>query len=227
MELWGNQEPSRFQAISDKRDFNFSAINNLAVKQVQGEFLLFLNNDTEVITADWLEGMLGYAQLEEVGAVGVKLLYHDNTIQHAGVVTGIGGIAGHVMKNFPVSHHGYFSNLEMITNYSAVTAACLMVSRKKFNSVKGYEEYLQVAFNDVDFCLKLRKQGLFNIYLPFVELYHHESKSRGYEDSPEKRERFEEEIIFMRQSWGQSLDNDPFYSPWLTVAREDMSFRYH
>lgn len=224
---WKKQEPSRFQVVADTRDFNFSAINNLAVKQTKGEFILFLNNDTEVITEDWVEALLGYAQLNEVGAVGAKLLYPDDTIQHAGVVTGIGGVAGHAMKHFRSTDYGYCSNLEMVTNYSAVTAACLMISRKKFNKVDGFEEYLQVAFNDVDFCLKLRQQGLFNVYLPFVELYHYESKSRGYEDTPEKQERFENEVVFIRQRYGKSLDNDPFYSPWLTHDREDMSFRFH
>ena len=224
---WSQQEPERFQVIRDESPFNFSTINNLAVQKTNGDYLLFLNNDTEVISHDWLTGMLGYAQLEEVGAVGVKLLYPDNTIQHAGVATGLLGIAGHVMKHSNRKEHGYYSILQLVTNYSAVTAACLMLSRKKFKQVQGFTEHLQVAFNDVDLCLKIREQGLYNVYLPFVELYHYESKSRGYEDTDEKRERFEKEQLFMRQRWGKSLDNDPFYSPWLTLDGEGMGYRFH
>jgi GT2 family glycosyltransferase len=227
VEYWKKQEPSRFHVIRDESPFNFSAINNSAVHQTTGDYLLFLNNDTEVITEDWLEGMLGYAQLEEVGAVGCKLYYYDDTVQHAGVVTGLGGIAGHAMKHSERNSPGYFWNLKMTTNYSVVTAACLMIGREKFNAVNGFTEYLQVAFNDVDFCLKVREQNLYNVYLPFVELYHYESKSRGYEDTPKKQERFEKEIVFMRQRWGKVLDNDPFYSPWLKVDREDMGYRFH
>ncbi len=227
IDYWKAQEPSRFQVIHDQRPFNFSTINNSAVQNTDGDYLVFLNNDTEVITEDWLEGMLGYAQLEEVGAVGVELLYPDNTIQHAGVAIGLGGVAGHVMKHFKHDLPGYFFNLKLVTNYSAVTAACLMIKREKFNSVSGFEEYLQIAFNDVDFCLKVRQQALYNVYLPFVELYHHESKSRGYENTPEKQARFEQEILFMRQRWGKLLDNDPFYSPWLALDKEDMSYRFH
>lgn len=227
IEYWSEQEPDRFQVIRDENPFNFSAINNLAVQKTAGDYVLFLNNDTEVINKDWLHGMLSYAQLEEVGAVGVKLLYPDDTVQHAGVATGLGGVAGHVMKHAQRDSPGYFWNLKLVTDYSVVTAACLMVSRKKFHAVNGLTEYLQVAFNDVDFCLKLRKHGLYNVYLPFVELYHYESKSRGYEDTDEKRERFEKEILFMRQCWGKALDNDPFYSPWLTLADETMGYRFH
>jgi GT2 family glycosyltransferase len=227
MEYWLKQEPKRFQVLFDPQPFNFAKLNNDAVKQTQGDYLLFLNNDTEIISPDWLQGLLGYAQLPEVGAVGAKLYYADDTVQHAGVATGIGGVAGHVMKHFHISNNGYYSNLKMVTNYSAVTGACLMIQRDKFNAVNGFEEYLQVAFNDVDFCLKVREKGWFNVYLPFVELYHYESKSRGYEDTPEKKARFEKETLFLRQRWGKLLDNDPFYSPWLTLEREDMSFRFH
>jgi GT2 family glycosyltransferase len=227
VDYWNNQEPSRFQVIRDDSPFNFSSINNLAVQKTKGDYLLFLNNDTEVITEDWLEGMLGYAQLNEIGAVGVKLLYPDKTIQHAGIVTGPTGIATHVMAHLPHNWHGYATNLSLTTNYSAVTGACLMISREKFNAVDGFEEYLQVAFNDIDLCLKVREQGFYNVYLPFVELYHHESKSRGYENTPEKQERFEKEIFFMRQRWGKALDNDPFYSYWLTLKDGSMGYRFH
>ncbi len=227
IDYWSKQEPSRFQVIRDESPFNFSAINNHAAQKTDGDYLVFLNNDTEIIAEDWLEGLLGYAQLPEVGAVGAKLYYPDDTIQHAGVATGLGGIAGHVMKHSKREYPGYFWNLKLVTNYSVVTAACLMIGRAKFNAAGGFTEYLQVAFNDVDFCLKVRQQGLYNVYLPFVELYHYESKSRGYEDTPKKQERFEKEIVFMRQRWGKSLDNDPFYSPWLAVDTEIMNYRYH
>lgn len=224
---WKEKEPARFQVIRDERPFNFSAINNSAVEKTSGDYLVFLNNDTEVIIEDWLEGMLGYAQLEEVGAVGVKLLYPDDTVQHAGCAVGLGGVAGHVMKNSQRDSPGYFFNLKLVTNYSAVTAACLMIKREKFNAVGGFEEFLQVAFNDIDFNLRVRQQELYNVYLPFVELYHHESKSRGYENTSKKQARFEQEILFMRQRWGKLLDNDPFYSPSLVLDKEDMSYRFH
>ena len=225
--FWKEKEPARFQVIRDESPFNFSAINNAAVQKTKGDYLLFLNNDTEVITEDWLEGMLGYAQLEEVGAVGVKLLYPDNTIQHAGVVTGVCGTAIHVMCGWTRESTGLAGSLKLTTNYSAVTGACLMIKRDKFNAVGGFEEYLQVAFNDIDLCLKVREHGLYNIYLPFVELYHHESKTRGYEDTAEKKERFEKEISFIRQRWGNLLDNDPFYSPWLTRDNQNINYRFH
>jgi GT2 family glycosyltransferase len=227
IEHWKAQEPARFHVIRDERPFNFSSINNSAVEKTSGDYLLFLNNDTEVITPDWLEGMLGYAQLEDVGAVGVKLLYPDDTVQHGGVVLGVKGIANHVMSKSPRDAAGYFCNLITVTNYSAMTAACLMIKREKFNAAGGFDEHLQIAFNDIDFCLKVREQSLFNVYLPFVELYHHESKSRGYENTPKKQARFEHEILFMRQRWGKILDSDPFYSPWLCLERENMNYRFH
>lgn len=227
LEEWKKREPGRFQVIRDERRFNFSALNNLAVKNTVGEFLLFLNNDTEVIAADWLEGMLAYAQLDDIGAVGAKLYYPDGTLQHAGVATGLGGLADHIMRGLAKDQRGYFGNAALITNYSAVTAACLMVSRQKFAKAGGFDEHLQVEFNDVDLCLKIRQLGLFNVYLPFVELYHYESKSRGSSDTAEKQERSEKEIMFMRQRWGKVLDDDPFYSPWLTQNSVDMSYRFH
>lgn len=226
MERWSHAEPNRFRTLRDDRPFNYAALNNAAVNVSEGEFLLFLNNDTEVISESWIEDMLGYAQLEEVGAVGAKLYYPDGSIQHAGAVTGL-GIASHVMKSFPGNAPGYFRNLELVTNYSVVTAACMMVSKVKFQAVNGFEDYLSVAFNDVDFCLKLRKSGYYNVYLPFVELYHHESKSRGFDDKPFKLERLQREESFMRQAWGKSLNCDPFYSPWLTISDVTMGYRFH
>jgi GT2 family glycosyltransferase len=227
IDYWKEKEQTRFQVIRDESPFNFSAINNSAVKKTNGDYLLFLNNDTEVITPDWLEGMLGYAQLKEVGAVGVKLLYPDETVQHAGVVTGVCGTAIHIMCGWTKDSAGLAGSLKLTTNYSAVTAACLMIKREKFKAVGGFDEYLQIAFNDIDFCLKVRQQELYNVYLPFVELYHHESKSRGYEDTPNKQARFEQETLFIRQRWGKLLDNDPFYSPWLTQNDQNIGYRFH
>jgi GT2 family glycosyltransferase/tetratricopeptide (TPR) repeat protein len=227
MEEWENSEPDRFRVIIDDRPFNYAALNNGAARICEGDYLLFLNNDTQIISETWIEDMLGYAQLEEIGAVGAKLYYQDGSIQHAGAVTGVGGIANHVMCGSPGDAPGYAGNLELVTNYSVVTGACMMVSKTKFQNVGGFEEYLAVAFNDVDLCLKLRKLGLYNVYLPFVELYHYESKSRGMDNSPEKAERLEKETFYMRQAWGEVIDSDPFYSPWLTRDGINMSNRFH
>lgn len=204
--------------------FNFSAINNFAATEAQGELLLFLNNDTEVINKEWLESMVEQAVRPEVGAVGARLFYPDDTVQHAGVILGIGGVAGHSHKHFHKTHPGYFSRALAIQNLSAVTAACMMVRKETLNKVGGFnEKNLAVAFNDVDFCLKIREQNLLIIYNPYSELYHYESISRGQEDSPEKVERFTNEVNYMIKTWGGKLLNDPFYSPNLTLEKEDFS----
>ena len=161
----------------------------------------------------------------EVGAVGACLLYPDNTIQHAGILLGIGGIAGHSHKYYAADHPGYFSRLRMIANYSAVTAACLMVRKEVFIEVGGLDEILAVAFNDVDFCLKVTRKGYYNVWLPQVKLYHHESKSRGQEDTPEKLQRFRKEVARMEERWGSLLAQDPFYNPNLTLKSEDFALR--
>lgn len=206
--------------------FNYSAINNFGVKHTSGEYLLLLNNDVEVISADWLQEMLMFAQRPDVGAVGAKLLYPDNTIQHAGVILGIGGVAGHAHKYFHRNDYGYMNRIHYAQNLSAVTAACLMVSRKVFDEVGGLDETFGVAFNDVDFCMQIRKAGYLNVYTPFAELYHYESKSRGYEDTPEKRARFEGEVRRFQDRWRKELAaGDPYYNPNLTLDREDFSLR--
>lgn len=224
-ELWKLREPNRFFVHPLNIPFNYSKLNNYGVTKSTGELLLLLNNDVSIISPTWLEEMAGQAVRPEIGAVGASLLYPDNTLQHAGVVLGIGGVAGHSHKYFPSSSYGYFSRLKMVSNYSAVTAACLMIKKDIYNNVGGFEENLQVAFNDVDFCLKVREKGFYNVWLPQVQLYHYESKSRGHEDTPEKQKRFKSEIEWMRNRWAEVLDNDPCYNPNLTKEREDFSIR--
>lgn len=220
---WQKQEPKRFRCRALDIPFNYSKLNNYGVQQSQGDYLLFLNNDTEVLTSDWLTAMVEQAQRPEIGAVGARLLYPDGTLQHAGVVAGIGGVAGHSHKHCSGNHNGYFSQIQSINNYAAVTAACLMCRRDVFAEVGGFEEDLAIAFNDVDFCFKILEKGYRNVYLPHVVLYHHESKSRGYEDTPQKQARFQQEVMYMKSKWKKIIANDPCYSPHLTKDREDYS----
>nr|WP_156826240.1 glycosyltransferase family 2 protein [Paenibacillus terrigena] len=220
-EYWINKEIDRFRVIRADIPFNYSKLNNIGVNYAKGDLILLLNNDIEVISESWLSDMAGQAIRKEVGVVGACLLYPDNTIQHAGVVLGIGGVAGHSHKYFDSNENGYFSRIKMVSNYSAVTAACLMVKKTRFLEVGGLEEELAVAFNDVDFCLKIREKGYNNVWLPHVKLYHHESKSRGHEDTPEKIERFNREVNYMKKKWGEKLEIDPHYSNHLTKDKED------
>lgn len=222
---WEQQEPKRFRSYRYDIPFNYSKINNYGVEQAKGDYLLFLNNDIEVITPDWIDAMVEQAQRNSIGTVGTLLLYPDNTIQHAGVVLGIGGVAGHSHKNFPANSPGYFDQILTVNNYSAVTGACLMCRRETFETVGGFEEELTVAFNDIDLCLKFLERGYKNIYLPHAMLYHHESKSRGYENTPEKRARFSKEIGFMQNKWKEIIENDPCYNPHLSRNHEDYGIR--
>lgn len=214
------------------RPFNFSALNNFAATQAGGEVLAFLNNDLEVISGDWLEEMTAQALRPGIGAVGAMLYYPDDTVQHAGVVLGVGGlpgqnVAGHAFKRFPRGAEGQRNRLRLVQNYSAVTAACLVVRKSVFEAVGGFNETdLTVAFNDIDFCLKLLRAGYRNLWTPFAEFYHHESASRGSEDTPEKHARFAREIAHMRQAWGPLLDRDPAYNPNLTLAEEDFALAW-
>lgn len=209
-----------------KKEFNYSAINNYAVRQAKGEYLLFLNNDVKVITPGWIKEMLGVCERSEVGAVGVKLIYPDNTIQHAGCVIGIGGIAGHMFVNMPSNRTGYLHKASILQDMSAVTAACMMMKRSAFEEAGGFEEKLSVAFNDVDFCLRVREQEKLIVYDPYVQLYHYESKSRGAEDSPEKVRRFQEEIEFMRSRWAKLLKaGDPYYNKNLSLTKWNYSLK--
>ena len=205
--------------------FNYAALNNFAVRHCDSPYLLFLNNDTEVVSPEWLTAMLEFAQHQDIGAVGAKLLYPDDTIQHAGVVLGIGGVAGHSHRYLPEHHLGYFGQHNLVRNYSAVTAACLLTRREVFEAVGGFNEELAVAFNDVDFCLKIRQAGYRIVYTPYARLYHYESASRGSDTTPENTGRFRAEIAYMLARWGAWLQNDPYYNPNLTIWREDFSLK--
>ena len=206
--------------------FNFSAICNYGARAAKGDYILLLNNDIQVITPDWLEQMLMFAQRDDVGAVGAMLYYPDDTIQHAGVILGIGGVAGHSHKYFERGKYGYASRLTIAQNLSAVTAACCMISRDAWERVGGLDEAFTVAFNDVDLCMRIRKAGYLIVWTPYAELYHFESKSRGAEDTPEKQMRFKSEIDRFYDKWGDALAaGDPYYNPNLTLEREDFSFR--
>ncbi|EOT42439.1 glycosyltransferase family 2 protein [Enterococcus columbae] len=196
--------------------FNYSRINNLAAKKAKGKYLLFLNNDTEVITEGWITKMVSFAQFERIGVVGAKLYYPNQTIQHAGVVVGLGGAAGHCHHTYPKGDFGYFGKLEINVNYLAVTAACCMIRKADFDQLGGFEEELTVAFNDVDLCLREYTAGHDNVWLHGVELYHYESQTRGYENTPEKKKRFDEETQFMEARWGKYIENDPYYNPNLS-----------
>lgn len=204
--------------------FNFSEINNWAVKKANGNYILLLNNDTEVINSQWLNNMVEHIQRIDVGAVGAKLLYPDNTIQHAGVIIGIGGVANHAHKYFPDEHPGYFYRAEVVSEFSACTAACLLIKKMVYNKVNGLnEENLKIAFNDIDLCLKIREAGYKIIYTPYAKLYHHESKSRGDENTPEKVTRFEKEVDYMMKTWNTHEYFDPFYNENLSRTKVDFS----
>ncbi len=194
-------------------EFNFSKINNFGEKYATGEYIILLNNDVKVITPDWIENMLGVCQRDDVGIVGAKLLYEDNTTQHVGVVVGIGGVAGHVNTNLKANDPGYFSRATVINNFSAVTAACLMVKKNIYEEVNGLTEEFKVAFNDIDFCLKVREKGYLVVLNPFAVLTHYESKTRGLEDTKEKIARFESEIDLFKLKWNEILEKgDPYYN---------------
>ncbi|WP_019502761.1 glycosyltransferase [Pseudanabaena sp. PCC 6802] len=225
LKYWKTTEAKRFEYKHLDIPFNFSRINNYAVNHTTGDYLLFLNNDTEVITLDWLNAMVEQVQRQSIGAVGALLLYPDDTIQHAGVTAGVGGVAGHSHKYFKAYADGYFSQIQTINNYSAVTGACLMCRRSVFEEVGGFEEELSVAFNDVDLCFKMVEKGYRNIYLPHVRLYHYESKSRGADNIGEKEVRFRKENLYMQNRWKDLIENDPCYSPHLTRKYEDFSIR--
>ncbi|MDD2893152.1 MAG: glycosyltransferase [Halothiobacillaceae bacterium] len=198
--------------------FNYSAINNFGAAHAKGSILGLINNDIEVINPDWLSEMVSHACRDEIGCVGAKLYFPDGTIQHAGVILGVGGVAGHAHKHFAGDAHGYFSRLRLVQNLSAVTGACLVVRKAVYEQVGGLnEEHLKVAFNDVDFCLKVRADGYRNLWTPYAELFHHESKSRGHEDTPEKQARFQREVAWMLATWGEQLQHDPYYNPNLTL----------
>ena len=212
------------RVLSWDRPFNYSALNNFAVSQSKGAIVGLINNDIEVISPDWLTEMVSWAVQEDIGCVGAKLYYANDTIQHAGVILGIGGVAGHSHKYFPRHHIGYYSRLKLVQNLSAVTGACLLVRKTVYEKIGGLDEkHLTVAFNDVDFCIRVREAEYRNVWTPYAELYHLESVSRGLEDSPEKQMRFRKEVVFMKDRWSEKLTKDPFYSANLTLEKEDFS----
>lgn len=224
---------AKVRVLSYPHPFNYSAINNFAARQTSGEIVALLNDDLEVITPGWLEEMVAHALRPEIGCVGAMLYYPDDTLQHAGVVLGVGGpggvggVAGHAFKKFPRHTEGAFNRARLAQNYSAVTAACLVVRKAVYEQVGGLDEKaLAVAFNDVDFCLKVRATGRFNLWTPFAEFYHHESASRGLEDTPAKQARFRGEIETMLTRWGPLLRHDPAYNPNLTHETEDFSLAW-
>ena len=203
--------------------FNYSAINNFGVKHARGEIIGLLNNDLEFIHADWLTEMVSHAVRPQIGCVGAMLYYPNETIQHAGVIVGLGGVAGHGFRDFPRGTEGKFNRARLVQNYSSVTAACLLVRRSLFEHVGGLDEGLAVAFNDIDFCLKVQAAGYRNLWTPFAECYHHESASRGAEDTPEKHERFRREVETMLARWKNPIAHDPAYNPNLSLEHTDFS----
>lgn len=227
-ELLGDlqRRDSRVRVLHWNHPFNYSAINNFAVRQARGTHLLFLNNDTEVIEPEWLEAMLEHSQRPEVGVVGAQLLYDDDTLQHAGVIAGLGGVAGHSHLNVPADHPGYFCRAHLIQDLCAVTFACAMTRRDVFERVGGLNETeLRIAFNDVDYCFRALEQGYRVIYTPYARLYHYESKSRGYEDTPEKQARFSEEVRYMQRRHQDLIERgDPYYNPNFRIDCESFHF---
>lgn len=217
-------QDERITIIRDDGDFNFARLNNNAAKRARGSLLCFLNNDVQVTHADWLDEMVSNVTREDVGAVGARLLYPNGTVQHAGVILGIGGVADHMMKHLPATSVGYFCRAILPQNLSAVTAACMLVKREAFERLGGFDqETFAVAYNDIDLCLRLRQAGYLIVYTPYAELIHHESVSRGYEDSPDKIQRFEREFNAMKARWGSALERDPYYNPNCSTTRADFS----
>ncbi len=207
--------------------FNYSAINNEGVRNSSGQIIGLLNNDIDVISPDWLREMVSHALRPETGAVGCKLIYEDGRIQHAGVILGFGGVAAHAHWFFNRDDSGYLSRLQLTQNYSAVTAACMLMRRSVFDEVGGFDEKnLKIAFNDVDLCLRVRKSGYLIVWTPYAELYHLESASRGNEDTPEKQLRFLSEVNYMKSKWGRTLIEDPYYSPNLTLDKTSFSLAF-
>jgi O-antigen biosynthesis protein len=223
------KEP-RIKVIYYDHSFNYSSMNNFAVSQAGGGNIAFLNNDTRVISGDWLSCLLEYSQREEVGAVGAKLFYPNKSIQHCGVILGMGPVAGEQIAGHLYSrqreYHGHMGRISVIGNYSAVTAACMMMRKQVFLELGGFDEELAYAFNDVDLCLRMRELGYLIVYTPYASLYHHESLSRGIEDTQEKLDRFKKEVTVMRTKWGNTIiKGDPYYNPNLSLTRNDCSLK--
>lgn len=206
--------------------FNFSAINNFGAKKAKGDYLVLLNNDVEIISPYWIEEMLMYAQMPDIGAVGCMLYYPDDTVQHAGVILGIGGVAGHSHKHFSSSASGYNDRMNYVQELSAVTAACMMTRKDIYNEVGGLDEKFEVAFNDIDYCMKVREKGLGIVFTPYSKLYHYESISRGYETTEAKEKRFRSETERFKNKWGKELEKgDSYYNPHLTLRYENFELK--
>lgn len=219
----------RVQVVEYKGDFNYSKINNFGVQYAKGEYLLLLNNDTEVITPDWMEELLMYAMRKDVGVVGAKLYYPDKTIQHAGIVIGLGAhrTAGHTHYRIPEANVGYMGRLCYAQDVTAVTGACMMVSKALYEELGGLDESFTVALNDVDFCLRVREKGLLNIFTPFAELYHYESKSRGSDKKDERALRYQQESDRFRVKWADALaKGDPYYNPNFSLDHSDFTVNW-
>ncbi len=215
-----------FQVIRHDAPFNYSQLNNLGVKQATSEVLALLNNDLKMMHKDWLREMVSQALRREIGAVGAKLYYQDDTLQHAGVVTGLGGLAGHAFKHVLREMPAYQWRPFLTHNLGAVTAACLVLRKSVFEAAGGFDEKLKVAFNDVDLCLRIRQLGYRILWTPYAELYHLESASRGADDTPRKYRQLQKEIAYMRQRWGDYLQHDPYYNPNLSIQYEDYSLAW-
>lgn len=221
------KQEKHIRVINYNKPFNYSAINNFAVQFAKGSYILLLNDDTEVINKQWLAELLRHASRQDIGCVGAKLLYPDGRIQHGGVIVGLSGCAGHSHKFYQEQDKGYMQRLVCIQNYSAVTAACLLVKKDLYLRVGGLnEEHLSVAFNDVDFCLKVQALGYRNLWTPWSQLYHYESVSRGQDDTTKKRKRLTSEVLFMKKTWNTTLYQDPYYNRRLTSLREDFSLGF-
>jgi len=216
---YSRQNSFTFKCIQDKEEFNFSRLINLGRKNASGEFLILLNNDIEVISPDWIEAMMEHVQRNEVGVAGAKLLYDNDTIQHAGVIIGLGGAAGHVLVGEDREGPGYFNYVNMLNTYSAVTGACFMVRTTVFDQVGGFDETFGTEYNDVDFCLKVMDAGFRNLYVPHCELYHYESMSRGHPHSTsESYKKHVKEVNLFRKKWKKYVENDPCYNPNLSLG---------
>jgi GT2 family glycosyltransferase len=214
----GLDQRDNITVLRDDRPFNYSALNNEAVNVARGELVCLLNNDIEVITPDWLDEMVSHAVRPGIGAVGARLWYPNDTLQHGGVILGMGGVAGHVHVGITRHNLGYFGRGWLIQNLSAVTAACLLIRKDIYQQVEGLDEKnLTVAFNDVDFCIRVRDAGYRNLWTPYAELYHHESATRGYDLDADKVERFKREVEYMRETYGEALDYDPAFNPNLAL----------
>jgi len=212
---WRVKEPERFRCFNYVGEFNFSKINHYAAAQANGDFLLLLNNDTEVTAPDWLDEMVGYAARPTSGAVGAVLEYPDGRIQHGGILMGVDDLAVHAFKDLPSNAPGYMGRLLVPSNFLAVTGACLMVRAEVFHGVDGFDEDFVVAGGDIDFCLRVARKGMYNILLPHVRLIHHESATRGFEDSYPKFSRLKKELDLLSQRWPEAINQDPYYHPCL------------